>query len=136
MNMNKTERFSFRKRLKSFSFAFNGIRKLIINEHNARIHFCALGFVIGFGIFFQLELNEWIAITIVSGLVILSELFNTAIERFADFVEPEWNAKIGLIKDYCAGAVLLSAIIALIVGGLIFIPKVTEMINTFTNGIL
>ncbi len=133
MNMNNTERFSLRKRLKSFSFAFNGIRNLIIKEHNSRIHFIALVFVIGLGIFFEIELTEWIAITIVSGLVILTELFNTAVERLADFVEPEWNEKIGLIKDYCAGAVLISAIISLIVGGLIFTPKIIEIINTFAN---
>lgn len=85
---------------------------------------------IGFGILFKISLNEWIAITIVSGLVILTELINTAIEQLADFVEPERNEKIGLIKDYCAGAVLISAIIALIVGALIFTPKLTEIVKT------
>ncbi len=96
--MNNSDRFSLRKRLKSFSFAFNGIRTLIVKEHNARIHFIALIFVIVLGIFFDLELTEWIAITIVSGLVIIAEFFNTAIERLADIVAPEWNEKIGLIK--------------------------------------
>ena len=127
--MNSTERFSLRKRLKSFAFAFNGIRNLIIKEHNLRIHFIALVVVIGFGIFFEIELNEWVAIAIVSGLVILTELFNSAIERLADFIEPEWNKKIGLIKDYSAGAVLISAIISLIVGGLIYTPKIIGMIK-------
>ena len=127
----KTDSFSLRKRLKSFHFAFNGIKNLIKNEHNARIHIVALICVIGFGIFFRIELTEWIAIIVVAGLVILTELFNTAVERLADFVEPERNVKIGLIKDYCAGAVLISAIISLIVGGLIFIPKIIEMIKNF-----
>lgn len=124
----KTDSFSLRKRLKSFNYAFNGIGNLIKREHNARIHIFALICVIGLGIFFRIGLTEWIAITIVAGLVILTELFNTAVERLADFVEPEWNDKIGLIKDYCAGAVLISATISVIVGGLIFIPKITEMI--------
>ncbi len=123
--------FSLRKRLKSFHFAFNGIINLIKKEHNARIHVVALICVIGFGIFFEIGLIEWIAITIVAGLVILTELFNTAVERLADFVEPEWNEKIGLIKDYCAGAVLISALISIIVGGLIFIPKIIELIKNF-----
>jgi len=128
MYMKKTNNFSLRKRLKSFQFAFNGIKNLIKNEHNARIHIAALICVIGLGMVFKIELAEWIAVTIVSGLVFLTELFNTAIERLADFVEPNLNEKIGMIKDYCAGAVLISAMISVIIGGLIFIPRIIEMI--------
>jgi len=128
MYMTKTNNFSLRKRLKSFQFAFNGIKNLIKNEHNARIHIAALICVIGLGMVFKIELAEWIAVTIVSGLVFLTELFNTAIERLADFVEPNLNEKIGMIKDYCAGAVLISAMISVIIGGLIFIPRIIEMI--------
>lgn len=129
--MKKSNNFSLRKRFISFRFAFNGLKNLIKNEHNSRIHLFALICVIGFGIFFKIELSEWVAIVIVSGLVILTELLNTAIERLADYVEPELNKKIGLIKDYCAGAVLISALISVIVGGLIFIPKIIEMIKNF-----
>jgi len=129
--MKKPDKFLLRNRLKSFRFAFNGIKKLIKNEHNARIHIVALICVIGLGVFFKIELTEWIALTIVSGLVILMELLNTAVERLADFVESDWNEKIGIIKDYCAGAVLISAIISLIVGGLIFIPKIITIIKNF-----
>ncbi len=125
--INKPNRFSLRKRLKSFHFAFNGIKKLVREEHNARIHVVALISVIGLGIFLKISLIEWIAITIVSGLVILTELLNTAIERLADFVESDWNERIGIIKDYCAGAVLIAAVISAIVGGFIFIPKIIEM---------
>ena len=125
------DRFLLRNRLKSFRFAFSGIKNLIKNEHNARIHFGALIFVIGFGVLFKIELIEWIAITIVSGLVLLAELLNTAVERLADFVESDWNDKIGIIKDYCAGAVLISSLTSVIVGGLIFIPKIIEMIKNF-----
>jgi len=127
----KPDRFLFRNRLKSFRFAFNGIKNLIKNEHNARIHIVALICVIGLGIFFKIELTEWIAITIVSGLVIIIELFNTAVERLADFVESDLNDKIEIIKDYCAGAVLISSLTSIIVGGLIFIPKIIEMIINF-----
>jgi diacylglycerol kinase len=129
--MKKQDKFLLRNRLKSFRFAFNGIKKLIKNEHNARIHIVALICVIGLGVFLKIELTEWIALTIVSGLVILTELLNTAVERLADFVETDWNEKIGIIKDYCAGAVLISAIISLIIGGLIFIPKIITIIKNF-----
>ncbi len=129
--MKNPDRFLLRNTLRSFRFAFNGIKNLIKNEHNARVHIVALICVIGLGIFFKIDLNEWIAITIVSGLVILIELFNTAVERLADFVESDWNDKIGIIKDYCAGAVLISSLTSIIVGGLIFIPKIFEMIKNF-----
>ena len=89
--MPKKENFSIKKRLQSFRFAIKGIKNLIINEHNARIHLTALLVVIGLGLFFKLELMEWVAITIVSGIVILTELINTAIENLADIVEPNWN---------------------------------------------
>ena len=121
--MPKKENFSIKKRLQSFRFAIKGIKNLIINEHNARIHLTALLVVIGLGLFFKLELMEWVAITIVSGIVILTELINTAIENLADIVEPKWNEKIGKIKDYSAGAVLVAAIVSIIVGSVIFIPK-------------
>ena len=121
--MPKKENFSIKKRLQSFRFAIKGIKNLITNEHNARIHLTALLVVIGLGLFFKLELMEWVAITIVSGIVMLTELINTAIENLADMVEPKWNEKIGKIKDYSAGAVLVAAIVSVIVGSVIFIPK-------------
>ena len=126
--MPKKENFSIKKRLQSFRFAIKGIKNLIINEHNARIHLTALLVVIGLGLFLKLELMEWVAITIVSGIVILTELINTAIENLADIVEPKWNEKIGKIKDYSAGAVLVAAIVSVIVGGIIFIPKFIALI--------
>tara|TARA_Y100000385_G_C12732531_1_gene483349 strand:+ start:243 stop:647 length:405 start_codon:yes stop_codon:yes gene_type:complete len=125
----ESNRFLLRKRVMSFRFAFNGIKNLIKYEHNARIHLAALLCVIGLGIVLEIELTEWIAISIVSGLVILTELLNTAVEKLADFVESEWNESIGIIKDYCAGAVLISAVISIIVGGLIFMPKIMAVIN-------
>tara|TARA_Y100000766_G_C18725982_1_gene516372 strand:- start:329 stop:721 length:393 start_codon:yes stop_codon:yes gene_type:complete len=121
--MSKKENFSLKKRLQSFRFAIKGIKNLVLYEHNSRIHLTALLVVIGLGLFFKLELMEWVAISIVSGIVILTELINTAIENLADIVEPKWNEKIGKIKDYSAGAVLVAAIVSVIVGSVIFIPK-------------
>ncbi|MCW3785228.1 diacylglycerol kinase family protein [Plebeiibacterium sediminum] len=126
--MNNSAKFSLKQRLKSFKYAFNGIKSLIQNEHNARIHFIALFCVVVLGFVFQISIIEWLAIVIVSGIVILSELFNTAMERLADFIEPKHNIKIGLIKDYCAGAVLIAAIVAVVVGCIIFIPKILDVL--------
>lgn len=131
--MNHSTKFSIRKRMKSFSYAFRGILNLIKGEHNARIQLVAMLFVVVLGIALKIDLTEWVSIVIVTGLVFISELFNTAIEKLSDIVNPEWNEKIGRIKDYAAGAVLISAIISLVVGGLIFIPKIMELIKAFAK---
>lgn len=119
----KNNGFTFRKRLKSFVYAFRGIRHLIGREPNARIHcfaaICAL--VLGFAL--HISSTEWIAITIVIGLVFAFEAINSSIEALADLVSPEYNEAIKHTKDLAAGAVLLSALSALVVGLLVFIPK-------------
>ncbi len=127
--MQEPVKFSIRRRIKSFLFAFNGIKNLIKNEHNARIHLVVMLVVIIFGFIFNITLTEWISIVVVIGLVLLSELFNTAIEKLSDIVDPKWNIKIGEVKDYSAAAVLISAVIAVIVGGIIFIPKIVSCLK-------
>lgn len=119
----KNNGFTFRKRLKSFVYAFRGFRLLIGREPNARIHcfaaVCAL--ILGFAL--HISSTEWIAITIVIGLVFAFEAINSSIEALANLVSPEYNEAIKHTKDLAAGAVLLSALSALVVGLLIFIPK-------------
>jgi diacylglycerol kinase (ATP) len=122
--MKEQERFSFRKRGKSFSHAWKGIIYLMKTEHNARVHLAAMIIAAALGVSLRIEPQEWIAIAIVSGMVVITELLNSAIEKLADMVEPEWNKQIGIIKDYSAGAVLVAAVISLITGAVIFIPKI------------
>jgi len=124
MNTNK---FSIKSRLSSFKFAFQGLLSLVKNEHNARIHLLAAILAIVLGIVMKISVTEWALLTIVIGLVFISELFNTAIEKLADFVHPEWNDQIKKVKDYAAAAVFISAVIALVAGGLIFIPRILAM---------
>ena len=116
----KNSGFTFRKRLASFRYAFNGIRLLIQNEHNAWIHcFTAICVIIA-GSFFGLSKTEWIAITIVIGAVLSAEAVNSSIESLADLVSPEYNEAIKKTKDLAAGSVLIMAIAAAIVGLIIF----------------
>jgi diacylglycerol kinase len=110
--------------LKSFGFAINGLASLLKNEHNSRIHLFAAIVAIVIGLFLKINLYEWVLITIVIGLVFVTELINSAIESIAERVDPGWNEFIGKAKDYSAAAVLVSAIIALITGCIIFIPKI------------
>ena len=120
----KQQKFSILNRFKSFKYAFNGIKILLKEEHNARIHFFALILVVIAGAIFKISLPEWISIIIVSGIVISAEIFNSAIENIADFISPEKNDQIKRIKDLAAAAVLFGSSVAIIVGLLIFIPNI------------
>jgi diacylglycerol kinase len=127
--MKEAEGFSFRKRGNSFSHAWRGINYMLKTEHNARVHLAAIVIAAVMGIWLRIEPAEWVAIAIVIGVVFVTELLNSAIEKLADMVEPEWNKKIGIIKDYSAGAVLVAAIVSVIAGGVIFLPKIMELLK-------
>jgi diacylglycerol kinase len=123
----KTKKFSFHKRLKSFSYAWNGIRDIYLNEHNFRIHLVISLLVVISGIFFQISNTEWLFIILNIGLVFCAEAFNTAIENITNIFSPGFNVHAGKIKDIAAGAVLFAAISAAITGILIFAPKIYHL---------
>lgn len=120
----KQEHFSLKKRVRSFGYAFNGIKILFKYEHNARIHSCITILVIIFGIWFNISINEWIAIALTCGIVLAAESFNSAIEYLCDLVCPQQNPIIKKVKDLAAAAVLFTAIAAIFVGCIIFIPYI------------
>ncbi|MEO5500957.1 MAG: diacylglycerol kinase family protein [Ginsengibacter sp.] len=119
----KQNKFSINKMLKSFVYAFNGLWLLLKEEQNARIHFVASVIVILAGFYFGLNAYEWMAILFSIGLVITVEIINTAIENIADFISPGKNEHIKTIKDISAAAVLISAIVAVSIGLIVFLPK-------------
>lgn len=123
----KTDKFSIKSRFGSFRFAFRGLASLFKNEHNARIHLIAAIVVVTAGIILRINLLEWCLLSVVIGLVFLTELFNTSLEVLGDVVDPERNDRIRDVKDYAAGAVLISAIISVITGGFIFLPKLISL---------
>lgn len=116
-----------RARIRSFRHAFAGIGYALKSQVNMRIHLVVFLAVIAAGFFFNISAAEWIAILIVSGLVFSLELLNTAIEVFLDKHYPEHDEAIGRVKDLCAGAVLVSAIAAAIIGLIIFLPKIIAL---------
>lgn len=124
----ENNKFSITKRLKSFKFAFNGIRILIKEEHNSRIHLFAMLIAIILGIVFKIEIYEWIGILLSIGLVISIELLNSALENLADFATKEKHGLIKKTKDLAAAAVLWSSLLALSIGILIFAPKFIDLI--------
>lgn len=123
-----SKQFSGRERLSSFKFAFNGLSSLIRYEHNSRIHLLAAILVIMAAVVLKVNLVEWLFLIGAIALVFMTELFNSAIEKLADFVSPEYQEKIKLVKDYCAAAVLLISIAAAIIGLIIFIPKFSQLL--------
>lgn len=118
------EPFSIKKRLKSFTYAWKGVKGFIRCEHNAWIHLTIATLTVIAGFVFEIQRMEWIAIIICIGVVMAAEAFNTAIERLVNLVSPERNPIAGEVKDIAAGAVLICAIAAAIVGLTIFIPYI------------
>lgn len=111
----------------SFKYAGTGIFSAFKSELNMQAHFCVMLLVILCGIVFEISLSEWRTCIILFGVVIGAEIFNTAIETVVDLVMPNINEKAKLAKDLAAGAVLIIAISAAIVGLTIFVPKAIEL---------
>ena len=106
--------------LRSFYFAFSGLKQLLLKERNFKIHLLALIVVIIGGLYFQITSIEWSIVLTVSALVISLEAINTAIEKLCDLYSSESNEKIKLIKDVAAAAVLIVSIFALVIACFIF----------------
>ncbi len=127
----KREKFSIKKRIKSFRYAINGLKILIKEEHNARVHLFGAIVAISIGLFFGISSNEWLSVILVIGLVIILEIINSSIENIADFISPDYHEMIKKIKDLSAAAVLIGAITALIIGMIIFIPKIITLCSNY-----
>ncbi|MCA0131818.1 diacylglycerol kinase [Winogradskyella alexanderae] len=110
-------------RLKSVGYAFKGMLILIKTESSIKIQVFIAIIVTVAGFVFGISKTEWMIQIGMIGLVMSIEGINTAIEYLADFVHPQHHEKIGLIKDIAAGAVFIASIIAVIVGGFIYLPK-------------
>ena len=117
------KKFSFRQRGNSFVYAINGLKAVFVSEHNMWIHcaFTVAAIVLGFVM--HINQIEWLSLVIILALVWMAELFNTALEKAMDVISTEQQPQIKLVKDIAAGAVLITALAAIIVGAIIFIPK-------------
>ena len=110
-------------RLKSVKFAFLGAVKLITTEHSIMVQF-SIGIVMTIaGFYFNITTTEWLFQTMAIGLIMSIEGLNTAVEKIADFIHPDYHERIGFIKDIAAGAVFFAALTAIAIGLIIYIPK-------------
>lgn len=110
-------------RLKSVSFAVKGAVKLITTEHSIMVQSSIGLLMVIAGLYFKITTTEWLFQTLATGFVLSIEGLNTAIEKIADFIHPEYHSKIGFIKDIAAGAVLFAAFTAIAIGLIIYVPK-------------
>lgn len=112
----------------SFKYAIEGIWTSFKTERNMKIHIFIMILVIIAGIILKINKSEWIICIILFAIVIGSELFNTSIETIVDMVMPEKNEKAKIAKDVSAGAVLVVAIGAAIIGLVIFVPRILNIL--------
>ena len=118
------------KRLgRSFKAAFEGIKATYIREQNIKIHTVIAILVVLFGFLLKISYAEWLVCLVLIGLVLMSEFFNTAIEYVVDLASPNIHPLAKAAKDTASAGVLMMAILAAIVGVVIFIPKIVLFIG-------
>ena len=121
--MTKKESF-FANRIRSVGFAFKGALLLLKNEASIKVQFTLALLITAAGFYFDISTTEWAIQLLAIGLVMSMEGINTAVEEIANFVHPNFHNKIGLIKDIAAGAVFFASFFAIIIGLLIYLPKI------------
>jgi diacylglycerol kinase (ATP) len=122
MEFQKDNRF-VKGRLKSVTFAYKGAFKLITTEHSIMVQF-SIGILMTIaGFYFNITATEWLFQTFAIGLIMSIEGLNTAVEKIADFIHPNYHERIGFIKDIAAGSVFFAAVTAIIIGLIIYVPK-------------
>lgn len=113
-----------KKFINSFSYPIKGLKYAYKNEQNLAVDVGIAMFVVIFGFLFRINKYEWAILVLTIGLVISCELLNTAIEAVVDLVTEEYHPLAKVAKDTSAAAVLVFALVALVVGLIIFIPKI------------
>ena len=119
--------FKFTERIRSFSFAFSGIKTMFISQHNVWIHATATIVVILAALFFCVSPLEWCVLVVAIVAVWIAEAFNTAFEFLADLVSSEFHPLVQQAKDIAAAAVLIAALGAVVLGVIIFVPYIIAM---------
>ncbi len=114
-------------RVKGIKYALKGICILVTSEDSikAQLGFALFATLMGF--LFAISSTEWMIQFLVIGLVLVAEALNTAIEKIADFMHPEYHKKIGSIKDIAAGAPAIASLVSLVIAGFIYVPKIIAL---------
>lgn len=113
----------FKGRLRSLIFALRGAWLLVTTEHSIMVQVGIAVIMTVVGFIMQLSAIEWMFQLLAIGLVLVAESLNTGLEKLSDFIHPDYHKRIGFIKDISAGAATFAAIIAIIIGLIIYLPK-------------
>ncbi|KPJ95029.1 MAG: diacylglycerol kinase [Gammaproteobacteria bacterium SG8_11] len=125
--MNKyTNRFSLTARICSIKYAIAGIAGLLKEQHNAWVHVLATATVVALAFYYAITPVEWSVLILAITAVFVAEALNTALEYICDVVSPEFHPLVKKSKDIAAGAVLITAISAVIIGLVIFLPYINK----------
>ncbi len=115
---------------KSFGYAFEGLFRTIAHERNMQIHCTATVLVVIAGFLGKISVTEWCICLVLFGLILALELVNTAMEATVDLVTRERKPLAKKAKDAAAGAVLIAAIMAAVIGLVIFLPKIPVILQS------
>ncbi|WP_346238927.1 diacylglycerol kinase [Niabella insulamsoli] len=115
--------FSFKKFVKSFGYALNGLGRALRSEQNMKVHALAAIAAVVLGFCCRISALEFAVVIMCIGVVTGFEILNTALEKLCDFVSPRYHEQIKVIKDLAAAAVLIVSVAALLIGIIIFLPK-------------
>lgn len=126
--LSEKKRFSLVARAKSFTYAFRGLKIIVKTTHNfwIQIFFAIITLFLGF--ILKISHTDWVLIILAIGFVLVSESFNTAMEIDIDLTSPNYHPYARDIKDVAAGAVLISVIVSIVVGFIIFLPKIIMLL--------
>ncbi|MFH1971232.1 MAG: diacylglycerol kinase family protein [Patescibacteria group bacterium] len=119
----------FHSTKKSFIYAFEGLKLTFKNEPNFRIQLILALLSTFLGIILNISQTEWLILIIVIFMVLLLELINSSLEALVDIISPEINEKAKIAKDTAAGAVLVSSILSLVIGVVLFLPKILILLK-------
>jgi len=125
--MNDSTKFSFTGRLRSITHAITGLVLMLRSQQNAWVHLAATISVIGFGLLFGISKSDWTLLLLVIIIVWVAEALNTAFEFLCDVTNPEFHPVVKQAKDISAGAVLIAAIGAVVIGLIVFTPYIYSM---------
>ena len=117
-----------KRQVNSYRYAAKGVKYTLTTQVNIWIHLLIASVVLVLAYLLHFTANQFLILIMTIGFVVVAELYNTAIEEMTNLLSPEYNQQAGVVKDIAAGAVLVSAITAAVVGAWLFIPAI---INVF-----
>lgn len=125
----KTRKWKNKNFLQSLKYAIQGIKYVFFNERNLKIQLLFAVFAVVVSVFLKLTNLEWILLCLTIGMVLFAEMLNTAIEIVLDLYSQEYNENIKIAKDISSGAVLLTSVMSVAIGGVLWIPKIVNFLK-------